>query len=204
MNENKKVGLSTWEWILSITGIIVLILLMAMPPVFRIIFEESEIVNLPEEENKDEDKNKDNDKTVVDENKYLKVTCSKQDYSSNDYVETKGIILSHQENKLRIVTEISTRIYKLDSKDNENLFAKEKLACTSIPESYKQVKGYNYTCTGSDDSVQITETFTLDKFKESNVVDNDGNQKEIKTIYSYDQDLETIKISLTSDGYVCQ
>lgn len=202
MEEKKKVGLSSIEWILSIMGIILLLLVIVLPPVFRVVFKEE-----VQEENNNNSNIQENlnteEKTTIDDTSYTKITCTKQESTSN-YIETVNVVLAHQNNLLKILTTTSVKTYLLDTKESENLFAEAKLACSNISDQYYQVTGYSHSCNTSVDAVHVTQKYDLNNFQSTLVNNQDGTTTQLQTAYSLDQNVEDIKMSLVNDGYTCQ
>ena len=192
MESNQKVGLTKTEWILSITGIVLLVLLMVLPPLFRIIFEE-ETINA-ENENNQIEQVPSNQEAKIDDSNLTKTICMKQTTSS-DYIDNSVIILSHDNNLLKVLTEDTTNTYTLSSKESESLYTEEKLSCNNTPDKYYQITGFNYSCKVSASSVQTTKKYDLSKFESTN---------EFHPSFILNQDITEIITSLTSEGYTCQ
>lgn len=198
---NKKVGLSKLEWILSIFGIILLVLLIVLPPVFRVVFEEENPVDTkPKPEEKDNQIKKE---AEIDDSAYNKVTCIKQ-VPNASYVEVSSIILSTDNGLLKVYTESMVNTYYLNSKDSDSLYTEAKLECTNVSDSFYQVKGLNYSCSSSEDSVSFTKKYDLARFTPTTVTNKVNNSISFNSSYVLDQNVEEIKNLLVTDGYTCQ
>ena len=73
MESKQKVGMTKLNWILSIGGIIILLVLIALPPVFRIVFEEKENVNTSKDDIKPDDTSNKPDTSDIDDTNLSKV-----------------------------------------------------------------------------------------------------------------------------------
>ena len=200
MENNKKIGMSTLKWILSITGIILLILLIILPPIFRIIFEEEYIVD---NENSNKIEEIPSNKEEVEDNNYAKITCIKQT-TYPEYIDNSIVVLAHDNNLLKVLTEDIPHTYLLDSKNSESMYTEEKLSCNSIDDSIYQITGFNYSCQATIDSIQTSKKYDLNKFEPTSVTTKDGEILEIKSSFILNQDIADITTSLTSEGYTCQ
>lgn len=194
MENKEKIGMSTFNWIASILGIVLLIILMALPPIFRVVFEEEPVVeNKPSNEVEEKSLKED----LIDDTMYTKVTCIKQT-TYTEYIENLILILAHDSEQLKVLTEDITHTYLLDSKDSESKYAEEKLACKNKPE-YDAITGFNYSCSTTTDSVETTKKYDLNTFN------NAPNQSisEINSLFILDQNITEITDSLISEGYTC-
>lgn len=196
MENKEKVGMTTLNWILSILGIISLIILMALPPIFRVVFEEE-----PEIENKPSnvvEETKPNGQDKIDDTNYTKVTCMKQT-TYEEYIENSILILAHNSEQLKILTEDITHTYLLNSKESESKYTEAKLNCKN-KEEYDSIKGFNYSCSSTTDSIETIKKYDLNTFN------NTTNQLEngINPSFILDQNITEITTSLTSEGYTCK
>lgn len=196
MENKEKVGMTTLNWILSILGIILLVILMALPPIFRVVFEEE-----PEIENKPSnvvEETKPNEQDKIDDTNYTKVTCMKQT-TYEEYIENSILILAHNNQQLKILTEDITHTYLLNSKESESKFTEEKLNCKN-KEEYDSIKGFNYSCSSTNDSIDTIKKYDLNTFN------NATNQLEngINPSFILDQNITEITTSLISEGYTCK
>ena len=202
MENKQKVGLSKSDWILSIGGIILLTLLIVLPPIFRIVFEEEK---QPAVDSNDTivETTPSNREEEISDSIYSKITCINQ-LTHPEYIENSTIIIAHENNMLKVLTEDTTNTYLLNSKESESMYTQEKLACNNLPDVFHQIKGYNYSCNVSETSVQTTKKYDLNKFKPITVNDHEGVSTSITTLYSINQSTTDIITSLTSEGYTCE
>lgn len=196
MENKEKVRMTTLNWILSILGIILLIILMALPPIFRVVFEEEPIIENKPSNEVQEIKPSEQDK--IDDTMYTKVTCMKQTTYA-EYIENSILILAHDGEQLKVLTEDITNTYLLDSKESENLYTEAKLNCKNKVE-YDSIKGFNYSCSSTTDSIDTIKKYDLSVF--NNTVDQLENG--IKPSFILDQNVTEITTSLTSEGYTCK
>lgn len=198
---NKKIGLSKLEWTLSILGIVLLLLLMILPPVFRIVFEEE----LPDVKPATPDVKDDTIKKEpeIDDSSYTKISCMKQTPNAS-YVEVSSIILSADNELLKVYTDSVVNTYYLNSKDSESLYAEAKLECSNVSDNFYQVGGLNFNCSSSEDTVSFTTKYDLSKFVPTTVINKENKQTKFESSYVLDQNVEEIKASLITDGYTCQ
>lgn len=195
MENQEKVGMTLLNWILSILGIILLIILIAIPPIFRVVFEEEPVIeNKPSnevEEIKPSEQNK------IDDTKYTKITCIKQT-THTEYIENTILILAHDNEQLKVLTEDITHTYLLDSKDSESMYTEEKLACKNKPE-YDSITGFNYSCNTTNDSIETTKKYDLNTFRNT----TDQLISEVNPSFILNQNITEITTSLISEGYTC-
>lgn len=200
----KIMGLSILQWILCVGGILLLSSFIVLPPVFRSVFttpteeqdggDNSDDIVPPATDNSSGD--------LIDDSKYDRIICTYSDESNVDYRDSLGILLFHEDNQLRIVSETVNRVYPLDTKDNEAKFSEAQLACQEIPDSYHQTKGFNYECSTGGNSIYIVKKFDLATFDSTSVSESD--KEVISTDYTLDQNVQEIATQLESAGYVCE
>lgn len=200
----KIMGLSILQWILCVGGILVLSSFIVLPPVFRGVFA------IPSEEENGGDNLDDTVPPVtdnssgelIDDSKYDRIICTYSDESSSDYRDSLGVLLFYEDNQLRIVSETVNRVYLLDTKDNEAKFAEAQLACQEIPDSYHQIKGFNYECSTGGNSIYTVRKFDLATFDPTLVSESD--KEVISTNYTLNQNVQEIVTQLESAGYLCE
>ena len=191
MENKQKVGMTKLNWILSIGGIIILLILMALPPVFRIVFEEKENIS-PSKDNikPDDTSNKPDSSADIDDTNLSKVICMIQT-TDDDYIENYTITLAHQDKLLEMFTEDITHTYLFDSKESESKYAQEKLACNT---TNTNANGLLYTCRATDDTIQTIKKVDLSK----------ATSTDSKISLTYHQNIDDITTNLTNSGYTCQ
>lgn len=197
MNENKKIELTTLNWVLSIGGIILLSLFIILPPVFRTVFKEEVIVEQkePAEEEVPVQNN------GIDDSNYSKITCVRQIVQA-DYGENNEVILAHENNLLRVYTINSNSNYSLNTKENESLFTDSKLACTNNKQSLTNIVGFNYNCDVTENSINETVKYDLSIFEVSNLPTDKSTL--FSPSYTFNQDVTAVMNLLINDGYTCQ
>ena len=202
----KIMGLSLIQWNLCVGGILVLSSFIVLPPVFRIVFEQ------PVEEQNGPDNSDDylpsspggSSGNLIDDSKYDRIICTYDDenHTAYPYRDSLGILLFHEDNQLRIVSETLSRVYSLDTDENKEEFAEIQRACQEIPDSYYQIKGFNYECSTGGNSIYMVKKFDLASFDPTSVAVND--QDEIKTSYTLNQNVLEIVSQLELAGYICE
>lgn len=190
MESKQKVGMTKLNWILSIGGIIILLVLIALPPVFRIVFEEKENVNTSKDNIKPDDTSNKPDTSDIDDTNLSKVICMIQT-TDDDYIENYTITLAHQDKLLEMFTEDITHTYLFDSKESESKYAQGKLACNT---TNTNANGLLYTCRATDDTIQTIKKVDLSK----------ATSADSKISLTYHQNIDDITTNLTNSGYTCQ
>ncbi len=205
--ENKtKKALSTKEWILCIGAITILTLLMVLPPVFRIVFQEDTPNNTlaPTPTPTDlGDEPSTTETSPIDDSQYEKVICTKEETNSETYQELNTFSLAHENGQLKIYSSINKKTYQLSEESDHSSFLKEKTSCDEVPSVYLTIRGFNYDCTSSENEIQLTQKFDLSNFKEKRVTINQ-EEKLITTPYYLDQNVRVIRKDLEKQGYVCE
>ena len=119
-----------------------------------------------------------------------------------------GFITSHsienieliEDSKVKeFVGEYHPKHYLLNSKESESKFTEEKLNCKN-KEEYDSIKGFNYSCSSTNDSIDTIKKYDLNTFN------NTTNQLEngINPSFILDQNITEITTSLISEGYTCK
>ena len=181
----EKVGLSTIEWILSITGILVLSCLVILPPVFRVFLKE----NKPQE-----DIPRDIDiKTLV---------CSKKNYYSGVVRKNDTYTIKYYKDKVR------TYNIKLESIYTDPIpYDDEKQKEGRLSTAYNLVEGISYTVNPNDAALKITteEDCDLSVFKSTTVtLPGDEVETKINSVYTTKDSVEQIRRDLQTEGYICE
>ncbi len=203
----KKIkGLSVLQWFLCVIGILILLSFIVLPPAFRAFLPSSpDQGNIVDEEENGESEDGSNDDSspveIIDDSQYARIVCTAYDESNPSYRDTLGVLLFHENNQLRIVSETLNRVYPLDTKDNEALFAQDQLACRNVSDAYYQTKGFNYECSSGGNSIYKVKKFDLATFDPSTVDPDDAD--DIQTKYQLNQNVQQIVSDLESVGYLC-
>ena len=188
-----KEGMRTIDWVMAICSIMVLLLFIILPPVFRVIFVEE---TPPKMEQANTLTN-----PTFDDSMYSKVSCLKQE-TLEDSIKIRNIVFAVRDNALKMWTDATTYTYWLDSKENENLFAQASLKCDN-QNLYQNILGFYYDCYTSENTIRITKKYDLSKFQTTTINDQ-GQDIVLSSEYAFDQDVEAIKTSLSRVGYTCQ
>ena len=181
--ENKKY-LSTLEWILSISGIVLLTILIVLPPVFRVVFKE-----------------KDN-KEIVDELEVKTLMCTKYHYYAENAYNNDSIRISYYKDKVRTYNVRQEKKYS--AIENYDDF-KQKAGLLS--NAYDQVDGISFRVNTIDADLQVitTEECDLTVFKSTIVTLPDNNEDyKINAIYTSKDSVSEIRADLENDGYICR
>ena len=184
MKNKEKVGLTILEWILSITGIMVLSCLIILPPVFRIVYKEK-----PKE-------------YVPNEIEILTLTCTKNNYYSGEVRKNDTYTIKYYNDKVRTYTIRHESIYP-----DPTPYAEEKQKEGRLSTAYNLVEGINYKVNPNDGELKIIteETCDLSRFK-STVVTLPGDEVETKinSTFTTKDSVEQIKTDLQDDGCICK
>ena len=182
--KEQKVGLTTKNWILSILGILLLLCVIVLPPVFRIFFEEEEVLPEP-----------DLGEPIV------TTICSKDGLENVDYVDGEILTFEHQNLKVKQFTKKTNRIY-----NDPLVYQQNKQSYGVLVTAFSIITGYDYSATPNDDmsSINIIESYDLNNFKDTTVViPGDTESTSISSSYQLDSSITTIKEELVANGYVC-
>ena len=185
--KDNKLGkdLSGTEWLLSIVGIVFLLTLIILPPVFRVVFKE-----------------KTNPDELIDELDIKTLTCTKNNYYSEGSKNDDTITIVYYNDKIRTYTIKYQKIFDdITSYDNE----KQSLGLLST--AYGLVDGIELSVTRNDTDLKITsvEKCTPGTFK-STIVNLPDIEQEFKVNSKYEStdSVKQIKIDLEDEGYKCK
>ena len=177
--------LNTKEWILSITGIIALVLLIVLPPVFRVAFKEKK--------EKEE---------IVDEIDIKTLTCTKNNYYSENTANNDTITITYYKDKVRTYNITQEKKY---STIEEYDTAKQNAGLLST--AYELVEEIDYSVTPVDADLKLTiiEKCNLGAFK-STTVKLPGSEEEFKinAVYDTKDSVKEVKGDLEDEGYNCK
>lgn len=182
-NNNKKVGITLKNWILSILGIIILSTFVILPPVFRLVFK---------------------DKPIEKPNKVypmLTTTCVKNNINSSDNTNSITVTLNYRNSQLKNYSKVTEKVYEEPSD-----YEKFKKDYGRLVTSSKIIDGFDYKLDLNDDDsiLLITEDYNLGTFVTTAVVlPGDSKSTPIESEYVFDQSITVIKQKLTTNGYVC-
>lgn len=201
----QKSPLSIKEWIFCISGLTVLTLLVVLPPVFRIVFaDDKDRENMPVPTpvpTMDLQSNK-KETEPIDDSKMEKIVCTKTEVHENSFQEEVTLTLSYEEGGLQVYSDTNKKTYDLAVEDPLVLYEKEKLTCDEVPKAYLTITGFNYSCNSTENSIEVTEKFDLNVFKEKKVTV--GEEEVIfSSPYYPKQNVRLIRRELEKVGYVC-
>jgi len=202
---NKKSPLSVKEWLFCISGLIIFTLLVTVPPVFRIVFaEDKKMENTPVTTpvpTMDLQANK-KETEPIDDSKLEKIICTKTETDENSYQEDITLTLAYEEGGLKVYSDTNKKTYNLAVEDQLALYQKEQLTCDDIPKSYLTISGFNYRCTSTENSIEVSEKFDLAIFKEKKVTVGE-EEVVFSSPYYPKQNVRLIRRELEKAGYVC-
>ena len=185
--KDSKLGkdLSATEWLLSIAGIIFLLTIIILPPVFRKVFKEK--VN-PDE--------------LIDELDIKTLTCTKNNYYSEGSKNDDTITIVYYRDKIRTYTVKYQKIF-----DDITAYDTEKQSLGLLSTAYGLVDGIELSVTPDDTDLKITsvEKCTPGTFK-STIVNLPETQQDFKvnSKYSSTDSVKQIKLDLEQEGYKCK
>ena len=201
----QKSPLNAKEWFFCISGLTVLTLFAILPPTFRIVFEsDKEKENLPVTTpvpTMDLQSNK-KETEPIDDSKMEKIACTKVENHEYSYQEDITLTLAYEEGGLQVYSDTHKKTYNLLAEDQVALYQKEKLICDDIPKSYLTITGFNYSCTSTENSIEVIEKFDLNVFKEKRLT-NGEEEVIFSSPYYPKQNIRLIRRELEKAGYVC-
>ena len=179
-------GITPTDWALSIFGILVLLCLIVIPPVFRIAFKEKA-------------KPVDPDKPVVE---YM--TCTKNNFSTEGRIQNVEISFVYMLNRINSYSKKTVMTFS-----NLELYDQIKNDCAKLSSLYSFVKdkGADYVHVPDDENLKITieEKFDLGVFQNTEVtIPGDTDPTPVTSEYTRDDLVSDIKEDLTSSGYTCK
>lgn len=183
--EDRKVGLSIFEWIISILGIIVLVMLIVLPPIFRTVFKEEK---LPETPN-----------VVLDLDE---VTCSKDLVDDSNNKITDNYVFKTHLNQVKIYSNKTTIRY-----DDVVLYQGDKIRYGHLVTAFSVIAGYKYNVEPNDDesTLIIDEEYDLAIFSPTTVtVPGDSDATNVASDYALSQNMVQIRQELETNGYLCK
>lgn len=182
--KEEKVGLTATNWILSIVGIILLMSIIILPPVFRSVFKEEIIEDPPQPE-------------IV----LGTTTCNNPNLVTQKYTDNETLIFTYKNQKIQEFKRQTTRTYV-----DTLVYQEEKLIYGKYVTAFSIISGYQYSATPNDDIsvISIQENYDLTQFRPTTVTlaDNE-NPIAVTTPYQLDDDISTLIQYLTTNGYTC-
>lgn len=148
------------------------------------------------EEKKQQEEDKKNNPTTNVEEKLTELTCTLTDNNSSNYQLTTIQKFEYNKNN-QVITSSYISKYVFSTIDSTYQTLKDK--CNNDSLKYISREGYTMSCSYSDDSIEVGDTFELETFKTI----NDGATV-IKSNATYQQDINDIKNNLINQGYNCE
>ncbi len=182
--KNEKIGITPVDWALSIFGILVLVCLIVLPPVFRVAFKEKT-------------------KTVIDDQpKIEKMTCTKNNFAGKGFISNDTIEFTYISNQL---TKYSRKIDLTFS--DLTIYEQQKQDYGRAVTMYSFVSGATYNVTPDDGNlkIKVSETFDLGTFKPTSItIPGDTEETQVTSEYTRNDLVSDIKLDLTDSGYSCK
>lgn len=182
--KERKVGLTTTNWVLSILGILVLSSIIILPPILRAYMQEEAVEEPPKEEIR-----------------IGNTICQNESLINVNYVDNVTLLFTHQNEKIQSFTRDTIRTYT-----DPLIYQEEKSIYGKYVTAFSIISGYEYRATPNDDSssVRIGEKYDLTTFRPTTItIPGDENPTAITTDYDFNTDITTIKDYLTKNGYTC-
>lgn len=182
--KEEKTGLTVTNWILSIGGILILLCLIILPPLFRVLLPEEEAIPLPET------------KVVIGS-----TTCTNSNVEGIGYIDNVTLDFTHTDSKITNYTRSYLRTYQ-----DQNEYQSMKYTYGQYVSEFNLLSGYTYSANFDDDtsSIQIQEIYDLSTFTPTTVkLPGDEQPTAVTTEFEYNDDINSIKTKLLSNGYTC-
>lgn len=175
MEEKKKAGVSGLEWFLCITGIIILLSFIAVPPILRIVYSDEETNNI------EVDNNEDGSEQESQEPKELK--CSKELSGRKE-----EYIIYETEDKIDLIAITHTRSY-------DTVTEEIRLQCDNDTAKYQNIEGFYYECTSTETEI-ITNARITTEILDPNTT--------IPFSLNYEGGAQNLQLELEQLGFACQ
>jgi hypothetical protein len=183
--KKENLGITPLDWILSIFGIIVLLCLIVLPPVFRVAFKEKV-------------KPIDDDQPVVE---YM--TCSKENFVYDGHMTNDTIEFAYINNRISKYTR-KTEMTFTDIVSYQQV--KEEYG--KIANDYSFIKnGVSYVVNADDGTlkIKVEQEFNLGTFQNTEItIPGDDTPKQITSDYTRNDLVSNIKTDLTDAKYICK
>lgn len=183
--KNEKIGLTAFNWILSILGIILLSCFIILPPLFRTIFKEE----APKEELKTE--------IVI-----KTLTCRKQNIITENYTDNDTLTFRYYNDSIRTYSREINRVY-----NDFTVYSTDKQLHGRYVSAFSILPGYDYSIQPDDNSqsIIINENYDLGLFKETTItIPGDTTETIVTSLYSMEDSVIEIHTNLINDGYTCE
>ena len=184
MKKEEKIGLTPLNWILSILGIMVLVALIVIPPVFRVVYKE-EVV---EEE--------------IPEIPVLHLSCTKKNYVYEGAYNNDTYTLNAANDRLTTYTLKKEMTY-----DSLTKYDEQKQLLGRLNTAYSLINGLKYSVSANDSNMKITvvEEYNMGTFKPTSItIPGDENEIRVNAPYTTSESVKEIRFDLENDGYTCK
>jgi len=182
--KKEKIGLTPMNWFLSILGIILFSCIIILPPVFRVVFKEEVIIEIPEE--------------VVIE----KLTCSKDKITATGH--TKDITYNFSYFDDTIQTYSKETVYNYT---DYVLYDANKQTFGRYTGAFNILSGYEYLMEPNDVTyvLTVTEDYDLTLFKNTTItIPGDTEETKVTSMYNITDSMKQVKSNLIKSGYSCK
>lgn len=192
------------QWIICISGIIVLTLIAVLPPVLRILVPKEETV---EPNNPPINPSPSPDNPPITE-KPLEttgaLTCTKKESDTTGYTNQISRNIQYSDNKVHTIINSYTENYIVSGTTNKDARDAKKALCDSTASSYIGISGYTKTCT-EDNETQFTtnEIFDLNTFQDIEVETPAGTEI-LSSDIKLNEIIDEVKNRLEESGYICE
>ena len=182
--KKEKIGLTPINCFLSILGIILLSCVIILPPVFRVVFKEEEIIELPEE-------------AIVEE-----LTCVKDKIKEEGYTNDITYSFSFYNDQIHEYTKKTVSTYT-----DYVLYDTDKQAYGRYAGAFSILSGYDYLMEPDDVRyvLTVTEDYDLSIFKNTTItIPGDTEETKVTSMYNITDSMNQVKTTLTKSGYNCK
>lgn len=182
--KEEKVGLTTINWVLSIVGIIILLSLIILPPVFRIVFKE---------EIKEKEKEYATIGTLI---------CQKDAIQNEKYNDNEVLIINYKNNSIENYNVRTERKYI-----DPNVYGLDKETYGRYTTAFNEVNGYKYITNFNDDTstVIISSEYDMKNFLPTTItIETITEPVAVVNHHLLGDNLEITNTNLTTNGYTCE
>lgn len=182
--KKEKIGLTPINWILSVLGIILLSCIIILPPVFRVVFKEEEIIELPEE-------------AIIEE-----LTCTKNNIILNGYTAEVTYNFNYYKDQIQTYSKKTTSTYT-----DYVLYDTDKQTYGRYTGAFNILSGYEYLMEPDDVNyiLTVSEDYDLAIFKNVVItIPGDTEETKVTSIYTMSDSMTQVKNNLINDGYICR
>lgn len=186
MNDNNvKIGMSGFNWFLSIIGILVLSSFIVLPPLFRIL--------LPEKEKEE---------PFIDKIVIKTMKCSIKNYLVENHALNDEIIFKYYQDQMRSYSRTSENVYTdIDAFDADRQYYGKLSTAFSILEGVE----YDATPDNVNLTILINEKYDFGSFSPRTVsIPGEEESIDLDSDYKLGESVNKIKEDLIALGYTCE